>query len=122
MHFHFVKDSLGQELLEVVPDEHGDVLRGAEGGTAAGSELAEMAEMTPIFEGAALRKGWGDAERQLMTPELSGVCAMPANLGEMGRNGQVLSVQADVTRGSRAGHRCGQHTGKGCSFPGRIRP
>lgn len=61
VHFHLVKDPLGQEPLQVVPDEHGHVLRGAGGGTAAGSGLAQRAEIAAISEAAAARVGWGDS-------------------------------------------------------------
>lgn len=64
VHFHLVQDAPGQEPLQVVPDEHGHVLRGAEGE----QQWGQRAEMTPIFGAAAARLGWGDAEGQLVTP------------------------------------------------------
>lgn len=55
-----------------------------------------MAEITPTSRAAAPRVGWGDAEGQLNLSEV-GFGPLPADLGEMGCRGQVLSVP-DVPR------------------------
>lgn len=85
VHFHLVQHSLGQQLLEVVPDEHSNVLCGAGGDSR--NDRAEMAEMSPMLITNPAQHGLG-VLKGMVTPGSGGDC------GKCGWDGQVLPAQA----------------------------
>lgn len=65
VHLHFVQEALGQQLLQVVPDEHGHVLRGAEGEQQQGQSWLGgqkghqyLRQLQPGWAGGMLRGSW----------------------------------------------------------------